>query len=293
MITLRTLDSLGRFARLVLVSLAFGAILAADWLTGADLALRALYVLPVGLAAWLLGRRLGIVSAVVAAAACIGFDVHAHLETTHRAFLYSDAVTRVLTYVGVAILLDRLRAAYLQLDALANSDSLTGIANVRAFRTLAEREVARARRLGSTFTLVHVDLDGFKQVNDTRGHAEGDRVLIEVARVLASARALDIAARLGGDEFALFLPDTARGEAETVLGRLRERLTAAMHAHAWRVTFSMGAATFIGAPESLDGALKIADALMYDVKRGTKDAVRFAEITSPLDQASTTAPARA
>ncbi len=269
----------GAGARVALVAATFATIFAADYVTGVDLALRAFYVLPVGLAAWLLGRSTGMAVAVLGAAACVAFDYREGLVEARRTFLYSDAIARVLTYVGVVLVLDRLRSAHAQLDELAHTDLLTGIANLRGFRNLAQREIDRAQRLGAPLTLVQIDVDGFKAVNDTRGHAEGDRVLAAVAEVLASGRALDIAARVGGDEFALLLPETARAAAEVAVARIRAQLGESMREHGWSVTFSMGAATFLVAPRSLDHALRIADALMYDVKRGTKDAVRFALIS--------------
>ncbi|MFI5301520.1 MAG: GGDEF domain-containing protein [Polyangiales bacterium] len=273
----RKLEALAAPAQVGLVGGIFVAIVVADFATRADLALRALYVLPVGLAGWLLGRRPGVVVGMLAAAATVAFDLRSGLWVTHRAFVYSDAVMRVLTYAGCAHILDRLRRAHRLLDTLAHNDALTGIANVRGFREAAQRELNRAARLGSPFTLAQIDLDGFKAVNDSCGHAEGDRILVAVGRVLGSGRVLDVAARLGGDEFALLLTDTNRAEAEVVIARVRERLAEAMREGAWPVTFSVGVATFLSAPESLDRALAIADALLYEVKRSSKDAVRFAE----------------
>lgn len=276
------LSSIVRSVALVVTS--FTAILAADFATGADLALRALYVVPVGLATWRLGRSFGIVVAALGVAACVAFDLR--VGGAHREFVASDATTRTLVYFGVVVVLDRLRAAHAQLDALAHVDALTGIANVRGFHKDAQRELERAKRFHTPMTVVQIDLDGFKSLNDTRGHAEGDLVLTAVARVLRSGRALDIAARVGGDEFVLLLPDTPRPHAERVIARVRERLTRAMRERGWPITFSIGVATFLTPPESLEGALRIADGLMYEVKHAQKDAVRFAEISEPRFDAS-------
>jgi diguanylate cyclase (GGDEF)-like protein len=282
MSAIRKLDALDPRARYAIVVAMFASILLADYVTGVDLALRPLYVLPVGLASWLLGRRFGIAVGIAAASVSVGFDGRAGLWASHRAFVYSDAVMRVLTYAACAHILDRLRIAHRQLDALAHHDALTGIANVRGFREAAQRELNRSARLGSPLTIAQIDLDGFKAVNDARGHAEGDRILVAVGRVLGSGRVVDVAARLGGDEFALLLADTNRAEAEVVIERLRERLTEAMHDGAWPVTFSIGVATLLTAPESVDQALAIADALLYEVKRSSKNAVRFGESGGPV-----------
>jgi diguanylate cyclase (GGDEF)-like protein len=278
---------MGQPAQLGVVITMFAAILLADYVTGVELALRALYVVPVAVASWFLGRRAGILVALMGAGACVLFDYRGGIADAHRTFLFSDALTRLFTYAGIVFVVDRLRAAYARLDDLAHNDSLTGIANLRGFRNLAQREIDRAQRLAAPLTLVHIDIDGFKAVNDTRGHAEGDRLLKLVAEVLSSGRALDIAARVGGDEFVLLLPETARPDAEVAVARVRKRLVEAMRADEWPVTFSMGAATFLVAPESLDHALRVADALMYDVKHGSKDAVRFAVISESTPRAPT------
>lgn len=265
--------------RLAMVLALFAAIVSADYFTGVDLALRALYVVPVALGAWYVRASAGFAFALLGAGACVVFDLRAGLGHTRRLFLYSDGAMRALTYLGIALIVDRLRVAYRRLGALAHTDALTALANVRGFRERAQRELDRARRTGAPFTLVHLDIDGFKAINDSRGHAEGDAVLVAVADVLRSGRAIDIPARIGGDEFVLLLPETSRSAAEQVLARIRCDLDDSMSARGRPVTFSIGAATFLEAPESVDRALKVADALMYSVKHGSKDSVTFAEIS--------------
>ena len=105
----------------------------------------------------------------------------------------------------------------------ATIDDLTGLLNRRGWRMTAERELARARRDGTSIALVVLDLDRLKEINDTRGHDEGDRVLCDTAERMRSAfRAGDVLARLGGDEFAALLRDNTEGEAMTAIDRLRE-----------------------------------------------------------------------
>jgi diguanylate cyclase (GGDEF)-like protein len=145
-------------------------------------------------------------------------------------------------------------------------DSLTGLANRRAMVEAIDRALACNRRDGTAFGLIYVDLDGFKRVNDTLGHAAGDQVLCEVAQAMnACLRGGDVAGRLGGDEFAVLLS----GEEVDAFGageRLRAGIETRLAACGWPVTASIGVARFADAPTSADVALSCADALMYDAK---------------------------
>src|SRR5205085_680354 len=135
-------------------------------------------------------------------------------------------------------------------------------------------ERSRTVRYGRPLTLTYLDLDAFKQVNDTLGHAVGDELLKTVANTLrSSVRASDIVARVGGDEFALLLPESGVGTAEVVLRKLQSRLLHAMQEKQWPVTFSMGAITFLQIPHSCDDMLHSADQLMYEVKSHGKNGV--------------------
>jgi len=138
--------------------------------------------------------------------------------------------TTGLAWVGV--LEDRYRRASelanLELSRLSRTDDLTGLANRRRFDAVAASEIARSLRYGRPLTLVTLDLDHFKVVNDTLGHSEGDRALRRVAEVLRSAlRANDLAARLGGEEFAMLLPETDVDDGERIAERVRTRIRAA------------------------------------------------------------------
>jgi diguanylate cyclase (GGDEF)-like protein len=122
--------------------------------------------------------------------------------------------------LGAAIVNARL---YAMVDAHARTDVLTGLGSRRHFEELLRRELARARRAGSPLSLVMLDVDGLKQINDTWGHVIGDQVLQAVGEVLHDTRATDVAARFGGDEFVLLLPETTVQDAEVVVRRIRAR----------------------------------------------------------------------
>jgi diguanylate cyclase (GGDEF)-like protein len=169
------------------------------------------------------------------------------------------------TVLENARLLDHLRR-------VADVDQLTGVANHRHLQERLAQEVARASRTGRPLTLLMIDLDGFKAVNDRYGHADGDRVLRDVAAALKVAvRANDIVARYGGDEFVVLMPDTAEGMARTVAGRVVEGVRGRTHqltdGTEIRLSASAGLAVHPEDGRTPAALLRAADASMYAVKR--------------------------
>jgi diguanylate cyclase (GGDEF)-like protein/PAS domain S-box-containing protein len=157
-----------------------------------------------------------------------------------------------------------------RLRHLADHDDLTGLINRRRFQEELERHLAEGLRYGLGGALLVLDLDGFKEVNDTNGHSAGDRVLCAVAEALrARLRSSDIVARLGGDEFAVLLPRETRAEAELVCRSLEHAIPAdVIVPGGGRIEVSIGFAPFDETVESVDDVLTAADASMYAAKQG-------------------------
>jgi diguanylate cyclase (GGDEF)-like protein len=158
----------------------------------------------------------------------------------------------------------------LRLDVLdhdATHDPLTGLLNRRSFDTLLDQALARSRRYGWSFSLVMLDLDGFKALNDRHGHAAGDQVLQRIGGVLRSGmRAGDVAARIGGDEFAVLL---SRGE-EAAAPVLAARVSSVVNKElSWaEVGFSVGVATAPAESLEADALYRLADSRLYQAKAG-------------------------
>jgi diguanylate cyclase (GGDEF)-like protein len=166
-------------------------------------------------------------------------------------------------------------------EALSVTDDLTLLYNSRYLSQVLRRETKRASRSGRPLSLLFVDLDGFKSINDTHGHLFGSRALVEAASVIrASARETDMVARFGGDEFALILPDTGSEGAAAVGDRVRDRIAAFSFLRGdglnIRLTVSVGVATLPDVAASADGLIQAADEAMYWVKDHGKNGIHIA-----------------
>jgi len=164
----------------------------------------------------------------------------------------------------------------------AVTDDLTGLANLRAFTSVLERELERSRRFDTPLGLVLLDLDDFKRVNDTYGHQQGDEVLAQVAGVLRDlSRDLDAPARYGGEELAVVLPQTDSEGAAHLAERMREAVEALEvprvgGGEPLRVTASFGVASLPDGASDREGLIAAADAALYRAKGMGKNRVERA-----------------
>lgn len=165
-------------------------------------------------------------------------------------------------------------------ERAARTDSLTGVASRGAFTETAEAEIQRALRYRQPLCMVLIDLDHFKTVNDTHGHASGDAVLASFARtIFREVREVDVIGRLGGEEFAVLLPNISAGEAVQVAERMRYAVEASelrVNGHPLQYTASFGVAEFDPRELSLSSLLSRADSALYDAKRRGRNRVELA-----------------
>jgi diguanylate cyclase (GGDEF)-like protein/putative nucleotidyltransferase with HDIG domain len=194
-------------------------------------------------------------------------------------FSQQDVLTLQSLADQIAIALHNARAYQLALDQ-AITDGLTGLKTHRFFREALEGECRRSARSGRPFSLVMMDLDGFKRVNDHGGHLEGDRVLRAVATLLdACSRQSNVVARYGGDEFAILMPETNVAQAKTLAERLRAALETDQFLRSHEVTASIGIATFPDHGPTPEEILRVADSGMYLAKHCDGNCVKLASLS--------------
>lgn len=189
-----------------------------------------------------------------------------------------------------ALLQDELHAANARLAEQAYTDALTGLNNRGHFMTLAEREFARVKRLQENLSLLYFDVDHFKRINDSHGHAAGDLVLRAISTTaLSQMREQDILARMGGEEFVALLPHTDLDEALMVAERLRASMAACVvlsdTGEPLRFTISVGVAKLALHGGDLQALLRSADQALYQAKAGGRNRVCLAMapgIASPI-----------
>lgn len=252
----------------------------ADYLSGDEILLFVLHLLPVALLAWGGGLYAGLAGAVIATGAMlIGYV--ALSDGTFRTLHVWQALVSLTSNGTVAWAVSKLKASHERVVSLlsterrlAREDAVTGLASVRAFHERLALEVDRMRRHARPLSLMYLDLDDFKSVNDERGHRAGDELLGRVGRVLlASVRKVDLCGRLGGDEFGILMPETDAEEAARVAQRVHEGLIRSFREGGAAVGMSAGLATFRSPPMDDQVPISQVDALMYEAKRSGKNCI--------------------
>ncbi|MBI3158878.1 MAG: diguanylate cyclase [Chloroflexi bacterium] len=249
----------------------------ADLLTGYEYAFSLFYLAPISLSAWYAGRRVGVPMAILSGFMWVAADVLTRQSYLSQTVIIWNTVIRTSVFLLVGLLVADLRRAIRAERRLSQTDGTTGASNARYFQSFLKWEIDRAARFGHPFTLAFIDLDNFKQVNDTYGHLKGDEVLQAFA--VAAQRGLrrsDLLGRLGGDEFTILLPELDETPARETLERVREAAAAELDSLGVHITFSIGAVTFLRSPGEPDRAIQLADHLMYEAKNTGKNQIRMA-----------------
>ncbi len=250
-----------------------------DFMSGFEMSFFIFYIFPVAMAAWYLGLGAGLVISLLSVAVWLIADKATGHVYSAEWIQHWNAGTRLVFFVISTYLIATLKKRYDIEKNAARVDGLTGALNGRAFRERLEWQFALSSRTKSPMALAVIDLDNFKMINDTMGHAAGDQVLQNIASViLKNLRNTDSFGRMGGDEFALFFPATDEKGARAKLNDLLKELQNAMTQKGWAVGFSIGAVAINAGDKEIPNyqdALKSADVLMYDVKKGGKNAVKM------------------
>lgn len=238
-----------------------------DYITR-DFSVVIFYLIPVSLSTWYAGEWNGAFISVLSVAAW-------HLSNLGWTEIsYWNIGEKLIFFLFTTHVLSNLKRSLESEHRLSRTDHLTGLLNRLSFYELLGRELKRSRRYAHPVTLLYLDADDFKAVNDSRGHQAGDRVIRTIGSTLRETlRDTDLIARIGGDEFCVVLPETDGTRAAAVCSVLHRKLNEGLTNGGWAVTISIGMATFLHPPEDVDEVIHRTDALMLSVKKRGKNAV--------------------
>lgn len=269
------LVGLASFALIVLVGLI-------DHVTGYEISFSIFFLIPILVAVWYGDQNIGYVACIASASAWMVVEKVSALPYSQSWILYWNTGVRLTFFLVVAYLAGNLRANLERHRQLARTDSLTGLLNRSGFIERAATLVSASARHGNATTIAFVDLDNFKEINDTRGHEQGDTVLAFVATQLSrTMRGSDVVARFGGDEFAILLPNTNESGAQAFLEKLHARVLSTIRDGGWpELGLSIGAIVLDRGNVNLAEALHIADILMYRVKNSGSSGVMIESMSA-------------
>jgi diguanylate cyclase (GGDEF)-like protein len=243
-----------------------------DYLIKLDMSLSNVYLLPIISTTWFTNRFYGFIVSILAACLWLFAELatkeHAYSITTWNGFV-NLSIFILITYI-----FSQLKLSYEQEKYWARYDGLTGIYNRRFGLQLLATEINRSRRFKHSFSVAYFDLDNFKQVNDHLGHQAGDRLLkIIIKTIQESIRYYDLLIRLGGDELLLVLPESNYNNTQQIIERIQTSINKKIQIKFSSVSLSIGVATFLDVPRSIDDLLEKADSLMYLVKQRGKNGI--------------------
>jgi diguanylate cyclase len=240
-----------------------------------------LYLLVIIACAITLGKVMAILEVLLIAACYLIMGYADHGSGIVSPGTFTTLMTNFSPFLLVAcvtsLLAEDIQRARRRITVLSQTDELTGLLNMRAFRTLLEKEITIVERYPQPFTLMMIDVDGLKKVNDHFGHAAGTRLLKTVAGSISDCvRTSDVLARYGGDEFVILMPRT-RSEAARIAA---ERIRAAVHNSSFEMngqyiaaSVSIGIASFPESVEAAGNVLEKADVALYESKQSGRDRV--------------------
>jgi diguanylate cyclase (GGDEF)-like protein len=246
-----------------------------DVITGYEVSFSIFYLLPVMIVSWYSQKYFAVILSILSALTWLMADLHAGHIYPYFMIPVWNAMMRLGFFLIVSFALLTIRNLLEKEQSFARVDFLTGVMNSRAFSEMAKTEIDRTNRFKRPLTIAYVDIDNFKEINDTFGHNIGDKLLQSMARTIKEIiRTIDIIARLGGDEFAILFPETNEENAKAAISKVQKHLLHVAQKNNWAITFSIGVITCYSSCE-LDELIKEADDLMYSAKASGKNRVAY------------------
>lgn len=251
-----------------------------DFFTGFEISFSVFYLAPVLLASWVLGTTGGIIFSVFSALLWQSINLLAGETFSNPWIPLWNALIRMGFYLVASILVIRLHEIFEHEKAISRIDFLTETANSRGFYETANKELSRSSRYHRPVSVLYLDLDDFKQINEVMGHGAGDKLLQTVgSAVMHSLRTTDTVARIGGDEFIVLLPETDSTAAMLAATKVKIKLEQNLAEEQWPITFSIGVVSYMNKyPQSVDEMVNMADNVMYGVKKTGKNGIQSMEV---------------
>jgi len=228
------------------------------------------YVLPVILVTWYAGIKIGILFSILASVMWFIAAILSHKHEIPFTIVAWNSIVRLGFFIIISSVLH-----YFKVEReKARIDFLTRISNRRHFEEILTDEIQRSDRYNHPLTIVYMDVDNFKAINDNLGHRAGDKILTTISSIITSnIRSTDFIARLGGDEFAFLLVETSENQAKIFIKKVQHELLMSMEAHAFPVTFSFGIVTFYAFTMNTGEMMHMADTCMYHSKKAGKNRI--------------------
>ncbi len=228
------------------------------------------YVLPVVLVTWYAGIKIGILLSILCSVMWFVAAIFSHNHQVPLAIVVWNSIVRLGFFIIISSVLHYFKSE----RENARMDYLTGIPNRRHFEEILSSEIHRSSRYDHPLTVVYMDVDNFKSINDTFGHRAGDKVLTAISSTLGSyIRTSDEIARLGGDEFAILLVETDEHDARKFISKVQNKLLSKMESLSLPTTFSFGIVTCYSCIKNTREIMHIADTSMYHSKKSGKNRI--------------------
>ena len=254
--------------------------------SGTPFSLELFYLLPVVLTAWNAGAKAGVGVAILSTLVSFAAEVNGDLPLLQTYPPYWNAFSKLAVYLFIVWMIPAVQEELERQRQSSQTDFLTRVANKRGFLAVAQKELERSSRYRHPFTIASLDIDHLRFINERMGHSTGDLLLQEVAHAIQERiRVTDLIARMGSDDFTLLLPETQSEPAQIVMRRLQKHLLDVAEKNEWPVSFSIGVATFLKPPASVEEMLRRSEVLLFAAKKAGKNCVQH-EVVQAAEKAS-------